>query len=178
MIENFRIYINTLLCLGIFITILQFIIPKNNMRKYIYSLTGIIMIITIISPLVNLLKNPNIEEGISQVISNIDSYKIENNSSDEKYKEANEKLLKEQVIDKIKIDIEKKLKDNEIEVRDISIYLEDNYDIKKISININNLNSNSKKFSNLNNIVKYITEQYCIDYSKIEVVEEGQYELS
>ena len=79
MLENFKSYINTLLCLGIFIKILQLIIPKNKSRKYIYSLTGIIMIITVISPIVNLLKNEKIEAGINQVLSNIDSYKIDEN---------------------------------------------------------------------------------------------------
>ena len=115
MIENFKAYINTLLCLGIFITILQLIIPKNKSRKYIYSLIGIIMIITVISPVVDLLKNENIEDGINQVLANIDSYKIEESVNDETYKEANENTIKNQVILEIKEDIKNKVSEKNIE---------------------------------------------------------------
>lgn len=49
MIENFRDWINALLCLGIFTTLIQLIMPKNNIRKYIYSLIGIVTIVVTMS---------------------------------------------------------------------------------------------------------------------------------
>lgn len=174
MLENFKSYINTLLCLGIFITILQLIIPKNKSRKYIYSLTGIIMIITVISPIVNLLKNEKIEDGINQVLSNIDSYKIDENVGKEDYKTANENTIKNQVILKLKNDIKNKLDEKNIKLNNVEVFLEENYEIRKISLNINNLNKDSILFSNLNSVIKYINEEYKVDYSKIEVIEEGK----
>lgn len=174
MIENFKTYINTLLCLGIFITILQLIIPKNKSRKYIYSLIGIIMIITVISPVVDVLKNENIEEGLNQVLANIDSYKIDDSTDGEKYKEANEDTIKNQVILVLKEDIKNKLSEKNIKVNNVQVYLEENYNIKKISLNINNLENNNILFSDLNSVIKYINEEYGIEYSKIEVIEEGK----
>ena len=174
MLENFKSYINTLLCLGIFITILQLIIPKNKSRKYIYSLTGIIMIITVISPIVNLLKNEKIEDGINQVLSNIDSYKIDENVGKEDYKTANENTIKNQVILKLKNDIKNKLDEKNIKLNNVEVFLEENYEIRKISLNINNLNKDNILFSNLNSVIKYINEEYKVDYSKIEVIEEGK----
>lgn len=174
MIENFKSYINTLLCLGIFITILQLIIPKNKSRKYIYSLIGIIMIITIISPVANLLKNENIEEGINQVLANIDEFKLDESISDESYKEANDSTIKNQVILVMKEDIKSKLIERNVKVKDIQIYLENDYNIKKINVEVENLNDNSVLFSDLNSVIKYINEEYQIDYSKIEVIEEGK----
>ena len=173
MIDTFKNYINTLLCLGIFVTILQLVIPKNNSRKYIYSLVGIIMIISVISPVINFLKNENVEDSVNQVISNIDSYKTLDNESDDSKKEANEELIRNQVINNIKNDIELKLNQYNIKTKNIEIYLEANYDIKKIRINIENLNKDSTMFSNLNKVVTDINENYQIDYEKIEVVEEG-----
>ena len=174
MIENFKTYINTLLCLGIFITILQLIIPKNKSRKYITSLIGIIMIITVISPVVELLKNENIENGVNQVLANLDEYKVEEKLNDEEYKEVNEDTIKNQVVLGIKQDINKKLSEKNIEVNEIEIFLEDNFDIKKITIDINNLKNNDTAFSNLNSVIKFINEEYEVDYSKIEVIEEGK----
>jgi len=174
MIESFKTYINTLLCLGIFVTILQLIVPKNKLRKYIYSLVGIIMIITIISPVVNLLRNENVEDGINQVIANIDEYKLDNSINHESFKEANEDTIKNQMITSLKQDIKIKLNNKNIEVNDIQIYLEDDYTIKKINLEIKNLNNSNISFSDLNSIIKYINEEYEIDYSKIEVIEEGK----
>ena len=123
MIDTFKNYINTLLCLGIFVTILQLVIPKNNSRKYIYSLVGIIMIISVISPVINFLKNENVEDSVNQVISNIDSYKTLDNESDDSKKEANEELIRNQVINNIKNDIELKLNQYNIKNKNIEIYL-------------------------------------------------------
>ena len=74
MLDSFKNYINLLLCLGIFVTILQLIIPKNSSRKYIYSFVGIIMIIGILSPVINFLKNGDVKTQISEVLSNFDEY--------------------------------------------------------------------------------------------------------
>lgn len=175
MIENFKGYINTLLCLGIFITILQLIIPKNKLRKYIYSLIGIIIIIAVISPVINLMENENLESGINEVLANIDSYSVNYDVNNiHEYKEANDNTVKNQVIIGIKMDIENKLKEKKIEVVSTDIYLEDNYDIKKVIVNIKNLNNNDTLFLDLNSVVKYITEEYGIEYSKVEVIEEGK----
>lgn len=174
MIENFKTYINTLLCLGIFITILQLIIPKNKSRKYIYSLIGIIMIITVISPLTNLLEYESLENGVNQVLANIDEYKADEDISGNEYKEANENTIKNQVILGIKEDIKLKLNEKSINVNDIEVYLEDDYSIKKITIEIKNINSDNILFSDLNSVIKYINEEYKVDYSKIEVIEEGK----
>ena len=175
MIDNFKGYINALLCLGIFVTILQLIIPKNKLRKYIYSLIGIIMIITVISPVVNLMKNETLESGINEVLANIDSYGVESNvNRNYEYKEANDNTVKNQVILGMQNDITNKLKEKNINVSNVDVYLEDDYDIKKIILNIKNLNNDNGLFLDLNSVVKYITEEYGIEYSKVEVIEEGK----
>lgn len=173
MIDSFKNYINTLLCLGIFVTILQLVIPKNNSKKYIYSLVGIIIVISVISPVINFLKNENVEDGVNQVISNIDKFKSEDINIDEKGREANEELIKSQVIGNIKNDINQKLEQKDIESKNIDVYLEDNYEVKKIRIHIEKLDEDVTKFKTLNDIVTYISDNYKIEYEKIEVVEEG-----
>lgn len=173
MIESFKNFINTLLCLGIFITILQLVAPKNKLKKYIYSLMGIIVIISIISPVINILNNESFEEGINEVIANLDSYQVELNNNENQYINSNEETIKNQVILNMKSDIDEKLSKRNIKANDVEIYLEDNYDIKKIKICIDNLKDDELLFSNINTIVKNISEEYQIDYSKIEVIEEG-----
>ena len=170
MIEIFRNWIVALLCLSILIVIIQLVIPKTNLRKYIYILTGIITVITILSPVVDLLKNNDIKESITDVLSsfNTNDAAVSVNSSDLEEKKTG--LVKVQFIDSIKQDIKDKLESKNITVKSINVSVDDNYNIIKLEIKI--LKSKTGIVS-ANEIVKYVNNEYGIDYSKISIVEEG-----
>ena len=170
MIEIFRNWIVALLCLSILIVIIQLVIPKTNLRKYIYTLIGIITVITIISPVVDLLKKQDIKESIADVLSsfNTNDATASVNSSDLEEKKTG--LVKVQFIDSIKQDIKDKLESKNITVKSINVSVDDNYDITKLEIKI--LKSKNGIVS-VNEIVKYLNNEYGIDYSKISIVEEG-----
>ena len=170
MIEIFRNWIVALLCLSILIVIIQLVIPKTNLRKYIYTLIGIITVITIISPVVDLLKKQDIKESIADVLSsfNTNDATVSVNSSDLEEKKTG--LVKVQFIDSIKQDIKDKLESKNITVKSINVSVDDNYDITKLEIKI--LKSKTGIVS-VNEIVKYLNNEYGIDYSKISIVEEG-----
>lgn len=170
MIEIFRNWIVALLCLSILIVIIQLVIPKTNLRKYIYTLIGIITVITIISPVVDLLKKQDVKESIANVLSsfNTNDAAISVNSSDLEEKKTG--LVKVQFIDSIKQDIKDKLESKNITVKSINVSVDDNYDITKLEIKI--LKSKTGIVS-VNEIVKYVNNEYGIDYSKISIVEEG-----
>lgn len=170
MIEIFRNWIVALLCLSILIVIIQLVIPKTNLRKYIYTLIGIITVITIISPVVDLLKKQDIKESIADVLSsfNTNDATVSVNSSDLEEKKTG--LVKVQFIDSIKQDIKDKLESKNITVKSINVAVDDNYDISRLEIKI--LKSKTGIVS-VNEIVKYVNNEYGIDYTKISIVEEG-----
>ena len=170
MIEIFRNWIVALLCLSILIVIIQLVIPKTNLRQYIYTLIRIITVITIISPVVDLLKKQDIKESIADVLSsfNTNDATVSVNSSDLEEKKTG--LVKVQFIDSIKQDIKDKLESKNITVKSINVSVDDNYDITKLEIKI--LKSKNGIVS-VNEIVKYLNNEYGIDYSKISIVEEG-----
>lgn len=170
MIEIFRNWIVALLCLNILIVIIQLVIPKTTLRKYIYTLIGIITVITIISPVVDLLKKQDIKESIADVLSsfNTNDAAISVNSSDLEEKKTG--LVKVQFIDSIKQDIKDKLESKNITVKSINVSVDDNYDITKLEIKIT---KSKTGIVSVNEIVKYVNNEYGIDYSKISIVEEG-----
>lgn len=170
MIEIFRNWIVALLCLSILIVIIQLVIPKTNLRKYIYTLIGIVTVITIISPVVDLLKKQDIKESIADVLSsfNTNDAAISVNSSDLEEKKTG--LVKVQFIDSIKQDIKDKLESKNITVKSINVSVDDNYDITKLEIKIT---KSKTGIVSVNEIVKYVNNEYGIDYSKISIVEEG-----
>ena len=69
MIEIFKNWIVSMLCIGIFTTIIQLIIPKTNLKKYIYTLIGIVTITVIISPVIDMFKSNSMEDSVSEVLA-------------------------------------------------------------------------------------------------------------
>lgn len=174
MIEIFRNWIVAMLCLGILVVIVQLVVPKTNLRKYIYSLIGIVTVITIVSPIVDVLKNGNVSDSISSVhdsiSSNEDTITVNSNGVQDKQNE----LLKVQFIDNLKSDIMFKLAHKDVEVNDINISVDDDYNITKIEVKISKINVEKTNLNSVNEVIKYINSEYDIDYSKISVIEEGE----
>lgn len=172
--EIFRNWIVAMLCLGILVVIVQLVVPKTNLRKYIYSLIGIVTVITIISPIVDVLKNGNVSDSISSVLdsisSNEDTITVNSNGVQDKQNE----LLKVQFIDNLKSDIMFKLAHKDVEVNDINISVDDDYNITRIEVKIAKINVEKTNLNSVNEVIKYINSEYDIDYSKISVIEEGE----
>ncbi len=173
MIDIFKNWISMMLCLGIFITFVQLIIPKTNLKKYIYSLIGIVTIITIISPIIDVMKNKEIEESVSQVIANISDESNINESDLDKYKNANEDAVRIGFVEGMKSDVTAKLEEKGITVQDIEIFVTDQYNIEKMEVKIGKIDEEKSSINSVNEVVKYINNVYELDYSKISVIEEG-----
>lgn len=170
MIDLFKNFVNSLLCIGIFITFIKLIMPSGKVKKYIYSLIGIITIITIVSPFINFMQNVDVEESIKDVISNID---MSENTSDDKAQASTNSSVKDVFLDKLKTDITNKLSQNSVTTDKIEIYIDDSYNIEKMEINIKNLRKTNSSLENVNKVVNYINQEYGIAYEKINIIEEG-----
>ena len=173
MVEIFKGWVSAMLCIGIFMSFIQLIIPKTNLKKYIYSLIGIVTIITVVSPVVNLLKNKNMEESVSQVIANISSDNVEEIDTQE-YTEKTEETIRQTFALNMKKDIQNKLEEKGIVVKTIDMFLTDQYNVEKLEICIDKINVKRTSLENVTDVVKYINEQYDLDFSKIQVIEEGE----
>lgn len=172
MIENFKNWISALLCIGIFISVLELILPKSKTKKYIYVLVGIVTTITLISPGINLFKDENIAENVSAVLSNLSNDVNINSGVDvEEYKNNQEKMVKQEFINSLKKDIEFKLTTLGIRVKEVYVSLADNYDIQLIRVKTRKIEDNT--LGQVNKIIEHINTQYDIPYSKIEVIEGG-----
>ncbi len=169
MLEIIRNWVNVLLCLGIFMIIAKLFLPKNKMRKYVLSLLGIITVISIISPVIDVFKSGELERSIKSVISSIDEGQTYDVDSDD-IKMSQQNAVKNSFIQSIKVDITNKLKEKGIIVTKIEMFMDDNYDIEKLQINIQKMKDGTS-IDNVNTVVKYVKEEYGIDYSKIEVIE-------
>jgi len=57
MIESIRIWILNIVTIIIFISFLEILMPNGNMKKYLNLVLGFIVMIVILNPIINLLKN-------------------------------------------------------------------------------------------------------------------------
>ena len=169
MIGNFKVWINSLICIGIFSLIIKLIIPNNKLKKYIYSMLSIVTIITVISPVVNILKDEAIEESITSVLSTISDTDISNNtqySNINKYENLNNDAIKSGFKEKLENDITTKLNDKGVTIKEIDIIIDEKYNIEKIDIKIDKY---SQIYPNANSVILFVKNEYDIDSSKIKV---------
>ena len=174
MIEIFRNWIVAMLCLGILIVIVQLVIPKTNLRKYIYSLIGIVTVITIVSPIVDVLKTGNVSSSISSVLDSMSSNEDTITVNSDGLQDKQNELLKVQFIENLKSDVMFKLAHKDVVVNSINISVDDDYNITKIEVKIAKINVEKTSLNSVNEVIKYINSEYDIDYSKISVIEEGE----
>lgn len=174
MIEIFRNWIVAMLCLGILIVIVQLVIPKTNLRKYIYSLIGIVTVITIVSPIVDVLKTGNVNSSISSVLDSMSSNEDTITVNSDGLQDKQNELLKVQFIENLKSDVMFKLAHKDVVVNSINISVDDDYNITKIEVKIAKINVEKTSLNSVNEVIKYINSEYDIDYSKISVIEEGE----
>ena len=150
--------------------IAKLFLPKNKIRKYVLSLMGVMSVIAILSPVIDVFKSGELERSIKSVISNIDATSA-NNIDTKNISKSQTDTVKQSFVNSIKADITNKLKDKGITVNKIEIFMSDNYDIEKLEINIKK-GTDGTSIDSVNTVVKYVKDEYKIEYSKIEVVEE------
>lgn len=198
LIEFISQWIKSISMIFIIISIIELVIPNSNLKKYVNMFIGLLIIIAIITPIVNLLdSNYDIEKEVFKNI--IEGVEIQN-INNEDILLAQEKQIKELYINRLRDDVYKSIKeitDYEIFAINISIYedkvnygnikdmeivlkdkinenVEDNSSIKVINIEEISLESLEKdKDSNLESerekIVEHIYERYNISKNNIKV---------
>lgn len=171
-IDIFKGWISSMLCVGIFVTFIQLIMPKSNLKKYIYSLIGVVTVLTVVSPVINMLKDQSVQTSVEQVLNNISGTDTDIDQSEAK--KIGQDNVKKEFVESVKKDIKEKLSQKEVIVNNINIILnEETYDIELIEVNVEKIDTSVSNLDSINKVVNYLNDEYDIDYSKITVIEEG-----
>lgn len=170
MVEILKNWISTMLCVGIFITFIKMIIPNTKIAKYIYSLVGVMTVVTLVMPISKYLNVDKVEDATQSVLNSIEAssknqIEIDNSES----KEILNENLKNEFIKKIKNDIQSKLNENNISTELISVIVDEKFNIQKINIKIDkNLNYDLIK---INSIFEIIQSNYNLESDKVSIEE-------
>ena len=167
MLDVFKEWISSILAIGILFTIIKIIIPNTNLKKYIYSLMGIITVIVIINPVISFFKSNDLN-SIKSILLNatnsIDTQNI-NYTSMSNYEDVNKNNVKENFKENVESDIKEKLSESIGENVDVNIQITDTYNIQKVNVTI----YKDTSFD----VVSFISKEYDIDGSKITIQKGG-----
>lgn len=161
-------YITTIIYICIFSVILELILPDNKLKKYVGVLVSFIVIITLISPIINVLENEQVVETISRTIESIQS-KISVNEYN--FNNLENRLIFSSVKENLQQDLYTKCTEKfgkRYKISKVKIILNSGYKIEDIDIYVNNLN----EVANAGEIIDFVANTYKIDAAVINVIRE------
>ncbi len=176
MIDFFKGYIEELIYVAIFVIIIELILPKGNMKKYVYSVVSIIIILLLISPVINLNGETSIKGAIDNVIETISKSSESNIVSNEiiDFNNFKDSIISHSVKNKIEKDIREKLNNIELKLQRIDLEVTDEYKLEEIVIYIESLGvEENKSINKASEAISLLASEYKIDNSKIKIIELG-----
>ncbi|MDI6602124.1 MAG: stage III sporulation protein AF [Thermoanaerobacteraceae bacterium] len=166
-----RDWIINIFVVMIFITILDAIIPSSNFKKYIDVVTGLVVIIAILSPVINLIKGEDfIQKEVlsstiglkSEEIVNDNAYlKVQQDVFINQYKKNMEENIRQWISKKYNADVKRVSIDFNSDINDTEHF---GY-IKKVEVYIG-----SAEKSLADKIIKDISSFYNVDKANITII--------
>lgn len=171
-----RDFIQQIIYISVVVIIIELILPKGNTKKYVYVILSLFILLNVISPIINVLRDIDMQQIYEDILANI-PLELEKNSFNavEVFSEyKNEKVL-EEAEDKLLVEIEEKLRNMNIELKELDLDFTDEYEFEKLKITINNLDylgDNKKK--KILDIITMLEDEYEIKTNAIVITEEAK----
>ena len=162
-------YISTIIYICVFCIILELILPENMLKKYIGVLVSLVIILTLISPVLNLFESESVVATISNAIANVKS-KIEVKQYD--FSNMKNKIILSSTRENLEDEITAKCREKftKYNISKVRIILTEDYSIDDIDIYVRNL----PQVSAAGEIIDYIAGTYNIGSDLINVIKENE----
>lgn len=163
-------YISTIIYICVFCIILELILPENKLKKYIGVLVSMVIILTLISPVLNLFESENVIATISGAIEGVKS-KVE--VKEYNFIDVKNRIILSSTRENIEEEIASKCKekfDAKYGISKVRITLTDDYLIDDIDIYVKNL----PEVREAGEIIDYISGMYNIQAELINVIKENE----
>ena len=170
-----RSFIEQIIYLAIVAIIIELILPKGNTKKYVYVILSLFLLLNIISPVINIIRDINMQEIYDDVLSNV-SGKTKYNKEDTVavFAEYKDKKITNELKEEMLKSIKNKLNDMNVKVNDIDIKLKDNYEFKSLEVYIDSLDYlGENRHKKIVDIVEMLENEYEIPTNSIVITEEA-----
>lgn len=165
---SFKEYVMSILYISIFGIILELFLPNTKLKKYVSSFVSLIIIITIISPIFNVLEQGKIEEVLDSALLAISN----NTSVTSSNKVDFSKYIDTTIVSRVKANLEQELYDNFsssleniTEVEKVEVKLDNDYHIQEVNVYISEADLGIAKV-----ILDKIISEYEVPSSMLKVI--------
>ena len=161
-------YLSTIIYICVFGIILELILPENKLKKYIGVLVSLIMILTFISPIIDVLQSEDVVSTISSTLEEIQS-KVEVKEYD--ISGLQNKIVFSSTKESIEKDIYNSCKEKfsgKYEFDKVKISLNAKYTIEDIDIYVKGL----QEVALAGEIIDYVANTYSLDATLINIIKE------
>lgn len=174
--EAVKEFVNQIIYIAIVAIIIELILPKGNTKKYVYIILSLFILLNVISPVVNIIKDADMQTVYDNVLAAISGNEVENNNMDiavfSEYK--NEKIT-ENLKKELSKEIERMLNNMNVKLKDLDLTLTDEYTFESLEITIGNLDYlGESKDKKILDIITMLENEYEISNNVIEIIEEGE----
>lgn len=171
-----RDFIQQILYLAIVTIIIELILPKGNTKKYVYVILSLFMLLNIVSPVINIIRDIEMQEIYDNVLAKIKgSSKYEADNAVEVFSDYKNDKITQTIKTEMYKDIEEKLKNINVEMLDLKLELDNDYAFEKIDIAIGNIDHlGTKKSDKILDIMILLKNEYKIQDNVITITEEEE----
>ena len=162
-------YISTIIYICVFCVILELILPENKLKKYIGVLVSLVIILTLISPVLNLFESESVVATISSAVDSIKS-KIEVKQYD--FSNAKNRIILSSAKKNMENEIASNCKEKFVKynVSKVRISLTEDYLIEDVDVYIKKL----PEVRMAGEIIDYVSGTYNIQADLINVIKENE----
>ncbi len=171
-----KAFIEQVIYVAIIAIIIELILPKGNTKKYIYIILSLFVLLNVISPIIDVVKDTNMQTVLDNVLETVsgNAESIDNVDVKEFSEYKNEKVT-EKLEEELSYEIKEKLSSINIKFKDLRVKLSDEYNFEELEIKIGNLNSlGNRKVEKISNAISMISKEYNITENVITIIEEGE----
>lgn len=169
-------FIQQIIYVAIITIIIELILPKGNTKKYIYIILSIFILLNIISPVINIIKNRDVQTIYDDILATISFDKIKNDDIDVTvFSEYKNEKIRESLNIEVSKQIETMLNNMNVIVKNIDLEITDEYTFENLEITVGNLEHlGEAKNKKISDIITALEKEYELSNNVIKIIEEGE----
>ena len=169
-------FIEQIIYVAMAVIIIELILPKGNTKKYVYVVLSLFILLNVVSPVINILKDINMQNIYQDVLSNISSNKVINSDDVvDAFSEYKNSKVEENLKNNIIKEIEERLTNMNVKVKDIDISFNEEYSAQDIEIHIENLDYlEDRRDEKILDIMTWLEQEYALPSNGIKITEEAK----
>lgn len=169
-----KAFVEQMIYISIVAILIEMILPKGRIKKYVHIILSLFVLLNIVSPIINVIADSDINKTIDNVIATISGDLDISNVNVEEYNSYKNTKVNQTLKSSLEKDLKAKLKDEGVTLIKVELQIDDKYIFDEIKVNIENLGLfGEKKINKISETIEFIANEYEIEEGKVRIIEEG-----